>query len=128
MRIEKTDAQVTDSIESAKRCTKRLLPVTDVLELTSGKWRLHIIMALMSTEGLRFNEIKNVLSGISGKVLSKNLKDLEMNMIVTRTIYETFPITVEYKLTEYGKTLEGVVDALYEWGMNHRNKIMSQES
>jgi len=106
--------------EEAKQCTKSLLPVRDVLELTSGKWKLHIIMVLMCVGSLRFKELQRHLPGISGKVLSKDLKDLEMNKMIKREVYETYPITVEYTLTEYGKTLEPVVSAIRDWGLNHR--------
>jgi DNA-binding HxlR family transcriptional regulator len=111
----------------AKQCTKALLPVNDVLELTSGKWRLHIIMALMCAGPMRFNELQRALLGISGKVLSKDLRDLEANAILKRQIYDSFPITVEYSLTEYGRTLEKVVEALREWGLKHREKMISEQ-
>ena len=113
--IEHTGAQ--PSCETAKACNKSLLPVKDVLELTSGKWRLQIIMVLMCVGELRFKELQRHQQGISGKVLSKDMKDLEMNN----------PITVKYSLTDYGKTLEKVVLALREWGLNHRKEIMSEE-
>ncbi len=111
-------------VEGAKQCTKHLLPVKDVLELTAGKWRLHIIMALMCVGNMRFKELQRHLPGISGKVLSKDLKDLEENKLLERMVYDTYPITVEYGLTEHGKTLEPVVNALREWGLTHRNEII----
>lgn len=110
--------------EEAKQCTHSLLPVQDVLELTSGKWRLHIIMVLMCVGDLRFKELQRHLPGISGKVLSKDLKDLEMNKLIKREVFDTYPITVKYGLTDYGKTLEPVIRALQEWGLNHRKEIM----
>jgi DNA-binding HxlR family transcriptional regulator len=113
--------------EAAKQCTKELLPVNDVLELTSGKWRLHIIMALMCAGPMRFNDLQRALPGISGKVLSKDLRDLEASLLLKRQIYDTFPITVEYSLTEYGRTLEKVVQALREWGIKHREKIIGNK-
>lgn len=120
--MTKTDEELETL--GAKECAKMLLPVKDVLELTSGKWRLHIIMALMCGGNMRFNELQRALMGISGKVLSRNLKDLENNHIIERILHDTFPVSVEYRLTEYGRTLEDVVMALREWGLNHRKKIM----
>ncbi|MEM9391008.1 MAG: helix-turn-helix domain-containing protein [Bacteroidota bacterium] len=108
----------------SKQCTRALLPVKDVLELTAGKWRLHIIMVLMCVGDLRFNELQSHLPGISGKVLSKDLKDLEMNKLIKRKVFDTYPITVEYGLTEHGRTLEPVVEALRQWGLNHRSVVM----
>lgn len=111
-------------VEESKQCTKHLLPVKDVLELTAGKWRLHIIMALMCVGNLRFKELQRHLPGISGKVLSKDLKDLEENKLLHRIVYDTYPITVEYGLTDHGRTLEPVVTALREWGLTHRKEII----
>lgn len=108
----------------SKQCTYALLPVKDVLELTAGKWRLHIIMVLMCVGDLRFKELQRHLPGISGKVLAKDLRDLEMNKLIKRTAFDTYPITVEYGLTEHGKTLEPVVEALRQWGLNHRAVVM----
>ncbi|MEM1322361.1 MAG: helix-turn-helix domain-containing protein [Bacteroidota bacterium] len=111
-------------VNASKQCTKELLPVKDVLELTAGKWRLHIIMVLTCVGELRFKELERHLPGISGKVLSKDLKDLEMNKLIKREVYDTYPITVKYSLTDHGKTLEPVVKALREWGLNHRREVM----
>ena len=106
-----------------KLCKKLLLPVQDVLELTSGKWRLHIIMALTCVGEMRFNELRQALSGVSGKVLSAELKELEAHDILKRTVYDTYPVTIKYELTPYGKTLENVVNALRDWGLKHRKHI-----
>lgn len=61
--------------------------------------------------------------GISAKMLSKKLKDLELNLMVTRTIQDTRPVTVDYAGTEYGKIIIPVTDMLVQWGLNHREKI-----
>lgn len=81
-------------------------------------------MALMCVGPLRFKQLQRELPSISGKVLSSELKELEANEIVERKIYDTYPITVEYSLTPYGKTLEPVVSALREWGLTHRKRMM----
>ena len=111
-------------LEESKHCTQALLPIKDVLELTSGKWRLHIIMVLMFGGEMRFTELQRHLPGISGKVLSKDLKDLEMNKLVKREVHETYPVSVSYSLTPYGRTLEPVIKALKEWGEQHRKEIL----
>jgi len=108
----------------SKQCTQALLPIKDVLELTSGKWRLHIIMVLMYGGEMRFKELQRHLPGISGKVLSKDLKDLEMNKLVKREVHDTYPVSVSYSLTPYGRTLEPVIKALKEWGEQHRKEIL----
>jgi DNA-binding HxlR family transcriptional regulator len=64
--------------------------------------------------------------GISNKMLSKELKELEVNKIVTRTILDTQPITVQYELTEHGKTLQTIINNLSEWGQSHRKEVIGK--
>lgn len=106
-----------------KECTGQLLPVRDALEILSGKWKLPIIIAL-SFGNYRFKELHRLI-GISPKMLSKELKDLELQQLVTRTVYDTTPVTVEYALTPYAGSLEKVITALREWGLEHRRKVMA---
>jgi DNA-binding HxlR family transcriptional regulator len=107
-----------------EECTKLLLPVRDALDILSGKWKLPIIFALF-IGNQRFMELQREVEGISGKMLSKELKDLEINKLVKRTVFDTTPVTVEYSLTEYGRTLEKVINELHNWGQQHRNIIIN---
>jgi DNA-binding HxlR family transcriptional regulator len=111
---------------SHTECTTRLAAVSDALYVIGGKWKLRIIIAL--SEGpKRFNELQRLITGISAKVLSNELKDLELNGFVTRTVYaDNIPVMVEYERTEYADTLKDVMSALHEWGAMHRNKIMQR--
>lgn len=122
---EKEACQMPDAQEFSE-CTKHLLPVKDTLDVLSGKWKLVIIMALLYGGTMRFKKLQKTLPKITGKVLSKELKEMEMNKLLTRTVHDTSPITVEYALTDYGKTLEKVVMALREWGLSHRRKIFTK--
>lgn len=107
-------------------CKMRIRPVQDALEILNGKWKLPIIIALL--HGVkRFSEISREITGITDRMLSKELRDLELNHLVKRTVYDTFPVTVEYTMTEYGETLKDVIAALYDWGSNHRKKIFNHE-
>ena len=74
----------------------------------------------------RFRQISKDVNGITDKMLSKELKDLEVNKLITRKVYDTFPPTVEYSITEHGKTLEKVVSELMVWGKTHRKKIIGK--
>ncbi len=104
-------------------CKGRLMAVKDALDAINGKWKLPIIIAL--SEGpLRFKELQRTVEGITPKVLSKELKDMELNDFVKRYVYDTTPVTVEYELTEYSGTLEEVISALGTWGYQHRQHIM----
>jgi DNA-binding HxlR family transcriptional regulator len=103
-------------------CEKMLLPVRDALDILSGKWKLPIIIAL-SFDARRFKEMEREIHGITARMLSKELKELEMNQLVKRTVYDTIPVSVEYTLTPYGKSLKKVIGALHEWGIQHRKRI-----
>lgn len=112
-----------EGLEKAE-CKMRIRPVQDALEILNGKWKLPIIVALL--HGVkRFSEISREVNGITDRMLSKELRDLEMNHLVKRTVYDTFPVTVEYTMTPYGETLKDVIGALYDWGVNHRKKIFN---
>jgi DNA-binding HxlR family transcriptional regulator len=108
-----------------KECHAILTPVRDALEVLNGRWKLPIIIAL-SFGNKRFREISKELNGITDKMLSKELKDLEMNQLIKRTVYDTFPPTVEYAITEHGKSLDHVVSELHKWGATHRKKIIGK--
>lgn len=109
-------------------CNMRLTAMEDTLYVIGGKWKLRIIIGLF--EGpKRFNELQRTIKGISSKVLSSELKTLEENGFVERKVYpEQIPVMIEYRLTEYSKTLNKVLDAMVEWGTEHREwvKRMSQ--
>jgi DNA-binding HxlR family transcriptional regulator len=76
----------------------------------------------------RFNELQRTVSGISARVLSNELKDLEMNDFVKRIVQADIPVTVTYEITKYSHTLRNVLDALSEWGIQHRAKIRKDRS
>jgi len=103
-------------------CVNMIVPVRDALDILSGKWKLPIIIAL-SFGNKRFKQIAHEIPNITDKMLSKELRDLEQNHLVKRTVYDTFPVTVEYSMTEYGKSLDKVIDELRKWGVAHRKRI-----
>ena len=123
--MDKIEIDIDDSIHNISDCTKHLLPIRDALDILSGKWKLTIIVALLFGKK-RFKEIQREITGITSKMLSKELKDLEINELVTRTVYNTTPVTVEYELTEHGQTLKTLIMDLREWGMIHRKKIIGK--
>src|SRR3954462_8578661 len=104
------------------QCTKQLLPVKAALDVLSGKWKLQIIISL-SFGKKRFKQIQRERPGLTPKRLSKELKELEMNEWATRQVYDTSPVTVEYELTAYGKTLRPLIGELHRWGTKHRKRI-----
>lgn len=100
--------------------------VMDAFETIGGKWKFPIIYTLCK-EKKRFKELETELKGISPKALSNALKDLEMNGLISRAVFPTVPVTVEYSLTPYGKDLKPVLLATQEWGKKHRKKVMNRE-
>ena len=112
---------------SAEECSKRLLPVKDALDILSGKWKLPIIISL-SFGKKRFKQMQREIPGITPKMLSKELKDLEINELVERKVYDTSPVMVEYELSNYGRTLKPLINELHNWGAKHRKRILKQVS
>ena len=106
-------------------CTRALLPVRDALDILNGKWKLPIIIAL-SFGNKRFSQIAKEIPNITDKMLSKELRDLEMNQLVKRTVYDSVPVVVEYSMTEYGKTLDNLIEELHKWGVMHRKKVLEK--
>jgi len=106
---------------------ERTLGTRDAIEVLSGKWKIQLIGALLFGGRMRFMDLLREVDGIGAKMLSKELQDLESHQLVTRTVKETKPITVEYEITGYGLTLEPVIIAIAHWGIAHRRKIIRGE-
>ncbi|WP_394751014.1 winged helix-turn-helix transcriptional regulator [Spongiimicrobium salis] len=106
-------------------CKTFILPVRDVIDLIGGKWKLPIIIAL-SFKNHRFKELERQIEGITPRMLSKELKDLEINGLVNREVFDTIPVSVKYSLTPYGKSLDTVIETMRDWGLAHRKKIMAR--
>ncbi len=101
----------------------KLLSVRDALDILGGKWKIPILLSL-SCGKKRFKEIQRDITGITAKMLSKELKELEMNQIILRTISNS-SFGVEYSVTIYCKSLEKIIDGLKEWGDHHRTLIFN---
>lgn len=106
-----------------RNCMSALLPVKDALDVVSGKWKLLILISIW--EGNKhFREIERSIPKLTTKVLANELKLMEENHLITRTVVNGFPVRTEYAPTEYSKTLKKVIAELREWGLNHRRKIL----
>lgn len=104
-------------------CPKTMLSIKDALEAVEGRWKLLILFSL--AEGpKRFKQLAKEVHGITDKTLSKELKSLESNQLITRSVFDTFPPKVEYSITEHGLSLEKVLDELHFWGLAHRQKVI----
>ena len=109
-------------------CPVSMRAVNDAIEFLGGKWKLAILMALLTGGKQRFMELERSVGGITPKMLSKELQDLEVNRLVTRRVIDTKPVTVEYEVTEYCEQLKPVLIALGDWGTQHRAMLMSRNN
>lgn len=112
--------------ESPKDYNKEMMAVQDSMDVLSGKWKISIISSICYYNTRRFSDILNDVAGISNKMLSKELKELEINKLIKRTVLDTQPVTVQYQLTEHGKTLQTIISNLTDWGIAHRKKILEK--
>lgn len=117
--MRKTDLPKKHTAESCKRAR---LALRDTLDAVGGKWKLILISTLRAGKK-RFRELSRE-TGISPRILSKELQELEMNGLVSRTVCDTKPVTVEYALTPYSKSLQDVILAMHKWGEQHRKKFI----
>jgi len=115
-----------DKDKTMEDCSKKILAVRDALEIFSGKWKIPIIGALIHFEEARFKDLQNIIGGITSRMLSKELKELETNLLITREVIDTRPVTVKYKITSYGKSCQDVIFSLYQWGAEHRKVIIGK--
>ena len=102
---------------------KEMMAVHDAMDVLNGKWKIYIISSICHYNRRRFSDILNDVVGVSNKMLSKELKELEINKLVERTVLNTHPVTVQYELTKHGKTLKTIIDNLTDWGIEHRKEI-----
>ncbi len=110
-------------MHTIESCTKAKLAIRDTLDVVGGKWKLVLISVLRSGKK-GFNELSRE-AGITPRILSKELQELEMNELVTRTVCNTKPVTVQYELTPYSATLDTVLGAMESWGQQHRKKMIT---
>jgi len=114
-------------LEQVKQCSATfVLAVNDTMNVLNGKWKLPIIGSLLYGKK-RFKEMEREIPKITPRMLSKELKDLEVNGIVTRTVYDTIPVTVEYQLTKSGESIKNVLDIMIEWGLQHRKIVIGKK-
>lgn len=110
-------------INSTPVCKSSIMAIRDTMEILSGKWKFHIIGTLIFGGSLRFMDLLREVEGIGTKMLSKELQDMEMNHLISRTVLNTKPVTVEYEITEYGRTLTPIIQEITNWGISYRNNL-----
>jgi DNA-binding HxlR family transcriptional regulator len=100
--------------------TQNTLAIRDTLDVVGGKRKLPIVHVLKFSGHLRFNELQRQLDGITSRMLSKELKEMELNQLVRRQVYDTVPVTIMYEATEHADSLCPLIESLMSWGLTHR--------
>lgn len=114
---------MNEGIHNVEICKAHISGVQDALYAIGGKWKVLVISALLNN-AKRFNEIERSIDGITPKVLSKELKDLELNGFVKRIEVNGNPGQVSYELTPYAESLKEIVNLLSAWGKQHRQHVL----
>jgi DNA-binding HxlR family transcriptional regulator len=112
-------------LEIIEHYKEELRAMQDALDIISGRWKMQIIALLCNGE-FRYSELEKGLLKISPRMLSKELKDLEINELVERKVYASLPVKVTYKLADYGYTLVPLINELTNWGKAHREIIIQE--
>jgi len=106
-------------------CLETVKPVRDALEVLNGKWKLSIIISV-AVGNERFTDIQDSIPGITPKVLAKELKELEQHQLIKRTVIDDYPVKIVYRPEPYAATLNPIIFALKDWGLNHRKKLFDK--
>ena len=96
--------------------------MADILNRIGDKWSV-MVVGHLTERTLRFNELRHAIGGISQRMLTLTLRNLERDGLVTRTVYPEIPPRVEYALTELGRTLTEPLDALWDWAATHQGEV-----
>jgi len=94
----------------------------DILNRIGDKWSV-MIVGYLTRKTMRFNELRNAIGGISQRMLTLTLRNLERDGLVTRTVFPEIPPRVEYQLTDLGRTLTEPLDALWNWAAEHQGEV-----
>lgn len=101
-------------------------PVVNTLDIIGGKWKV-LILYYLNGETRRFNELQRLLAGITQRMLTLQLRELENDGIVHREVYPQVPPKVEYSLTEFGRTLIPVIEAMHRWGEQYAAECVKHQ-
>ena len=105
-----------------KRFQEKVKAIQDTLFVIGGKWKLPVVLSIYSGN-TRFNDILNSIPNITNRVLSKELKHLEENLLIRRELIDGYPVKIEYTITEYCLSINDVAKSMEKWGNAHRNKL-----
>ena len=99
-----------------------------IMGIIAGKWKPAVIYALVSNGTLRFNDLRRLIPGVSQRMLTQQLRELEEHGIIRRQVYPVVPPKVEYSLTPYGRTLRPITDLMCAWGEKHVKRLEAERA
>jgi DNA-binding HxlR family transcriptional regulator len=113
-------------LNAIKDCPQSfVLAVNDTMNVLTGKWKLPIMASLIFGKK-RFKELERDIPKITPRMLSKELRELELNGIVKRTVHDSIPVIIEYEFTQSGRKIKKVLDSMVEWGLEHRKNVFTK--
>ncbi|QJB40407.1 helix-turn-helix transcriptional regulator [Chitinophaga oryzae] len=115
--------EIAETLNNSRSQKDELQALQDTIYVIGGKWRLPIINSICNGNH-RFREIERSIPGITTRMLSRELKEMEANQLVKRTVTPTVPVTVEYTATGYCRTFGDIILEMIKWGKAHRKKII----
>ncbi|MBU3125910.1 helix-turn-helix transcriptional regulator [Sinomicrobium sp. 2019215] len=116
--------EIISQEEAEQQCPQSyVMALTDTMNVISGKWKLPIIASLLKGKN-RFKDLLENIEKITPRMLSKELKELEMNSIIARKVYDQTPVLIKYELTASGESLADLIDVMIDWGLTHRNNVL----
>jgi len=112
-------------LQNEKRLQEKIRAIQDTMFVIGGKWKIPVILSIYCGNR-RFNDILASIPKITNRALSKELKQLEENLLISRTIVNEYPLRIEYTVTAYCLSIEKIAKPMEEWGKSHKKKISRQ--
>ena len=106
-----------------QRFEEKIKAIQDTMFVMGGKWKLPILLSIHAGNN-RFNDIANSIPKITNRVLAKELKHLEENLLIRRTVVDDYPVRIDYRLTDYSFSINDVVKSMEAWGKNHKKRLV----
>ncbi|SEV97587.1 winged helix-turn-helix transcriptional regulator [Chitinophaga arvensicola] len=114
---------IKEVLASPRNQKEEVMALQDAIYVIGGKWKLPIINSICNGNK-RFRDIERSIPGITTRMLSKDLKEMEANQLVKRTVLPTSPVTVEYTATDYCRSFGDIILEMIKWGKQHRERVI----
>ena len=108
-----------------QKCTNTPCPIETTLSIISGKWKGIILFRLLGGK-MRFNELKRAIEKVTHRSLALQLRELERDGVIIRTVFAEVPPRVEYELSPLGMSMQPIIKAMYDWGIDYQNEFLQK--